>query len=58
MGIDGIRAVELLIGASALDVARLLAAVADTLGRGLLGTVAGQMTNLATCRFLVLVELA
>lgn len=36
-----------LVGAGALDVARLLAAVANTLGRGLLGAVAGKMTDLA-----------
>lgn len=38
---------EALIGASVLDVARLLAAVANTLGRGLGRAVAGQVANLS-----------
>ena len=36
-----------LLGAGGLDVAGLLAAVADTLAGSLLGAVAGQMTDLA-----------
>jgi hypothetical protein len=35
-----------LVGAGALDVAGLLAAVADTLSGSLLGAVAGQVTDL------------
>jgi hypothetical protein len=45
--IDGIQGATL-VGASALNVAGLLAAVADTLSGGLLGAVARQMTNLTT----------
>jgi hypothetical protein len=40
---------EALVGASILDVARLLAAVANTLGRGLGRAVARQVANLSTC---------
>jgi hypothetical protein len=45
--IDGIQG-GTLVGASALDVAGLLAAVANTLGGSLLGAVARQMTDLTT----------
>lgn len=38
-----------LVGAGALNVAGLLAAVADTLSGGLLGAVTGQVTDLAAC---------
>jgi hypothetical protein len=37
----------ILVGASALDVAGLLAAVAHALSGGLLGAVSGKMTDLA-----------
>jgi hypothetical protein len=47
INIDGIQGVTL-VGAGALNVAGLLAAVAHTLSGGLLGTVAGKMANLAT----------
>ena len=50
--IDEIHGVTL-VGASALYVARLLAAVADTFSGGLLGAVAGQMANLAALMSLV-----
>ena len=43
--IDGAQSTRL-VGAGALDVAGLLAAVADTLRGGLLGAVAGQVTDL------------
>jgi hypothetical protein len=40
---------EALVGASVLNMARLLAAVANTLGRGLGRAVAGQVANLSAC---------
>ena len=46
INIDGIQGVTL-VGAGALDVARLLAAVAHALSRSLLGAVAGKMSDLA-----------
>ena len=45
--IDGYSEVNL-VGARILDVARLLATVANTLGRGLRGAVAGQVSDLST----------
>ena len=45
MVIDSAQSTRL-VGARALNVAGLLAAVADTLGGGLLGAVTGQVTNL------------
>jgi isoaspartyl peptidase/L-asparaginase-like protein (Ntn-hydrolase superfamily) len=47
---------QTLVGACALDVAGLLAAVANTLGRGLLGAVSGQMADLAAYNMLVCVK--
>ena len=45
--IDGYSEVNL-VGARILDVARLLATVANTLGRGLRRAVAGQVSDLST----------
>lgn len=45
---------SILVGARGLDVAGLLALVADTLAAGLSGAVSGNVANLAACSYISL----